>query len=223
MIVWMYRHARGIKATVGSDAASALAAGSTMALVGMAFLAVLREGFDRSSARRLPGRDRHHGRRRPARARRRRRRRWCRSRPGRRRAGRPRSRSPRAGRRGRPSRPAPSSSRSASAEAALALERRLDAARVAAHPDDHVGDRGDRDQADHRLQPLLLLLGQLLRRPRRGRRRRRCRARSRSRRRPTSGASRPASLLDQEGGDDADDQRGLDALSQGDDESRDHG
>ncbi len=31
-----------------------------------------------------------------------------------------------------------------------------------------------------------------------------------------------AALLDQEGGDDADDQRGLDALAQGDDKSGDH-
>jgi high-affinity iron transporter len=48
MIVWMRRHARGIKAELEGEAASALAAGSTMALVGMAFLAVLREGFETS-------------------------------------------------------------------------------------------------------------------------------------------------------------------------------
>ncbi|MBA3867315.1 MAG: FTR1 family protein [Solirubrobacterales bacterium] len=48
MIVWMRRHARGIKATLEGEAASALAAGSTMALVGMAFLAVLREGLETS-------------------------------------------------------------------------------------------------------------------------------------------------------------------------------
>lgn len=48
MIVWMRRNARGIKATLEGEAASALAAGSTMALVGMAFLAVLREGFETS-------------------------------------------------------------------------------------------------------------------------------------------------------------------------------
>lgn len=46
MIVWMRRNARGIKATLEGEAASALATGSTMALVGMAFLAVLREGFE---------------------------------------------------------------------------------------------------------------------------------------------------------------------------------
>jgi high-affinity iron transporter len=46
MIVWMRRNARGIKAALEGEAASALAAGSTMALVAMAFLAVLREGFE---------------------------------------------------------------------------------------------------------------------------------------------------------------------------------
>lgn len=48
MIVWMRRHARGIKAALEGEAASALASGSTMALVAMAFLAVLREGFETS-------------------------------------------------------------------------------------------------------------------------------------------------------------------------------
>lgn len=48
MIVWMRRHARGIKAELQGEAATALAAGSTIALVGMAFLAVLREGFETS-------------------------------------------------------------------------------------------------------------------------------------------------------------------------------
>jgi high-affinity iron transporter len=48
MIVWMRRHARGIKAELEGHAASALAAGSTLALVAMAFLAVLREGFETS-------------------------------------------------------------------------------------------------------------------------------------------------------------------------------
>ena len=48
MIIWMRRHARGIKADLEGEAASALATGSAMALVGMAFLAVLREGFETS-------------------------------------------------------------------------------------------------------------------------------------------------------------------------------
>ncbi len=48
MIVWMRRHARGIKAQLEGEAASALATGSALALVAMAFLAVLREGFETS-------------------------------------------------------------------------------------------------------------------------------------------------------------------------------
>jgi high-affinity iron transporter len=48
MIIWMRRNARGIKAALEGEAASALATGSTIALVGMAFLAVLREGFETS-------------------------------------------------------------------------------------------------------------------------------------------------------------------------------
>jgi high-affinity iron transporter len=48
MIVWMRRHARGIRATLEGETASALATGSTLALVAMAFLAVLREGFETS-------------------------------------------------------------------------------------------------------------------------------------------------------------------------------
>jgi FTR1 family protein len=48
MVVWMRRHSRGLKAALEGSAAHALAAGSTAALVGMAFLAVLREGFETS-------------------------------------------------------------------------------------------------------------------------------------------------------------------------------
>ena len=48
MIVWMRRNARGIKAALEGSAATALARGSAMALVAMAFLAVLREGFETS-------------------------------------------------------------------------------------------------------------------------------------------------------------------------------
>jgi high-affinity iron transporter len=48
MIVWMRRNARGIKKVLEGNAASALASGSAMALVAMAFLAVLREGFETS-------------------------------------------------------------------------------------------------------------------------------------------------------------------------------
>src|SRR3954466_4228539 len=48
MIIWMRRHARSIKGSLEGEAASALARGSAMALVAMAFLAVLREGFETS-------------------------------------------------------------------------------------------------------------------------------------------------------------------------------
>lgn len=46
MIVWMRRHARAIKRTLEGEVAEALLHGSVMALVGMAFFAVLREGFE---------------------------------------------------------------------------------------------------------------------------------------------------------------------------------
>jgi high-affinity iron transporter len=46
MIVWMRRHARGLKDELEGAASHALARGSAVALVAMAFLAVLREGFE---------------------------------------------------------------------------------------------------------------------------------------------------------------------------------
>ncbi|HEY2602904.1 MAG TPA: iron uptake system protein EfeO [Thermoleophilaceae bacterium] len=46
MIFWMRRNARGLKQELQEGAARALASGSTGALIGMAFLAVLREGFE---------------------------------------------------------------------------------------------------------------------------------------------------------------------------------
>ncbi len=46
MIMFMRKHARGLKGDLEGAAASALAAGSSRALVMMAFLAVLREGFE---------------------------------------------------------------------------------------------------------------------------------------------------------------------------------
>jgi high-affinity iron transporter len=46
MIIFMRRHARDLKGDLEGSAASALAAGSSRALVLMAFLAVLREGFE---------------------------------------------------------------------------------------------------------------------------------------------------------------------------------
>jgi high-affinity iron transporter len=46
MIIFMRRHARDLKGSLEGATASALAAGSSRALVAMAFLAVLREGFE---------------------------------------------------------------------------------------------------------------------------------------------------------------------------------
>jgi high-affinity iron transporter len=46
MIIFMRRHARGLKRDLEGSAASALASGSSRALVVMAFLAVLREGLE---------------------------------------------------------------------------------------------------------------------------------------------------------------------------------
>ncbi|MFI7588299.1 iron uptake transporter permease EfeU [Spongisporangium articulatum] len=46
MVVWMRRHARELKGSLESAAGEALAVGSGWALVAMAFLAVLREGFE---------------------------------------------------------------------------------------------------------------------------------------------------------------------------------
>ncbi len=46
MIVWMRRHARELKVTLEAHAANALVTGSVLALAGMAFFAVLREGLE---------------------------------------------------------------------------------------------------------------------------------------------------------------------------------
>lgn len=48
MIVWMRRHARGLKGVLEGEAATVLATGSALGLATMAFLAVLREGFETS-------------------------------------------------------------------------------------------------------------------------------------------------------------------------------
>jgi high-affinity iron transporter len=46
MIVWMHRHARGFAGELRAHAGHALAEGSALALVAMAFFAVLREGLE---------------------------------------------------------------------------------------------------------------------------------------------------------------------------------
>src|SRR3954451_11106542 len=46
MIVWMRRHARGLSGRLRENARSALASGSALALVAMAFFAFIREGVE---------------------------------------------------------------------------------------------------------------------------------------------------------------------------------
>jgi high-affinity iron transporter len=46
MIVWMRRHSRELKGVLEENAAAALVAGSSIALIGMAFFAVIREGLE---------------------------------------------------------------------------------------------------------------------------------------------------------------------------------
>jgi high-affinity iron transporter len=48
MIIWMRRHSRGLKHVLESHAETALVQGSTWALVGLAFFAVIREGLETS-------------------------------------------------------------------------------------------------------------------------------------------------------------------------------
>ena len=48
MIIWMRRHSRGLKHVLESHAETALIQGSTWALVGLAFFAVIREGLETS-------------------------------------------------------------------------------------------------------------------------------------------------------------------------------
>ncbi|KQO60340.1 iron uptake transporter permease EfeU [Curtobacterium sp. Leaf261] len=48
MIIWMRTHARGLKRELESSASAAMGRGTAWALAGMAFLAVLKEGFETS-------------------------------------------------------------------------------------------------------------------------------------------------------------------------------
>ncbi len=50
----------------------------------------------------------------------------------------------------------------ASADCGLLFEVVLEVPGVPAHPQDHVGDHDDGDEADHRLEPFLLPLGQIV-------------------------------------------------------------
>ena len=104
----------------------------------------------------------------------------------------------------------------------MAFELTLQILGVLAHPDDHEGDEADGDEADHRLEPLLLLLREL---PGQG-----VEPDADRQAQHDGGADTDPhvaqrigpTLLSQEGRHDADDQRGLEALSQTDDEGGKH-
>ena len=110
----------------------------------------------------------------------------------------------------------------ASAPSTAILEVAAEIARVAAHPDDHVGDCGGRDERDERLELLLADLGQVLvedlqRDPE---------ADAEEHGHADAGPHRaqrvPAAGGGEEGGDDDDDQRRLEALAEADHEGRQH-
>ena len=111
---------------------------------------------------------------------------------------------------------------SASAWPALARSVAGEAARVPAHPDDHERDHADRDRRDDRLEAFLLALRQRLVEDLQADRDADAQ-RDREQDTGPHGAKRVrASLLAQERGDDAYDQRRLDAFAQPDHERRQH-
>ena len=134
-----------------------------------------------------------------------------------------RSRSPRAARRGTPSRPAPRPSRRRAPSPADISRCFFMPAGVPAHPHDHVGDHRDGDEPDDRLQRLLLLLRQVgARRPAAATANAGAQRRPRSRRRPTPSGRRRAGRWRRNAATMPDDQRGLEAFAQTDDERGQH-
>ena len=110
-----------------------------------------------------------------------------------------------------------------SASEARSLQIALQVGRVTAHPDDHPGDHPDGRQRDHRLELLLLALGQVLLRHVEG-----VGDPAADDDRPDDPEPHPPqgvapTLLAEERGDDADDQGRLEALPQTDDERGKHG
>ena len=105
----------------------------------------------------------------------------------------------------------------------LLLQLALEVARMLGHPDDHVGDHRDGHERDDGLEALLLAVRQLVVDDRAARRRRATHSATASADAQPHRAQRVAPPLPaQEGGDDAHDQRGLEALAQGDHERRQH-
>ena len=102
------------------------------------------------------------------------------------------------------------------------LQVALEGAGVPPHPDDHVGHQRDGDQADDGLEGLLLALRQaaLEQVEREAEPRQSATAAATPSQTWRSGVA--AALADQEGGDDADDQGGLEPFAQADDERGQH-
>ena len=94
----------------------------------------------------------------------------------------------------------------------ISLQGRLDGSRVPSHPDDHVGDGADGNQPDDGLHALLLLLRELFSDHPQNHGDRDAEAHGDSDPDPHLPQSVTPALLDQEGGDNADDQRCLDSL-----------
>jgi len=103
-----------------------------------------------------------------------------------------------------------------------ALQLTLQIARVPFHPNDHVGHHQNCNGADDALQTLLLTLRQVLRdHPKQdAHSRAQQHTRAHADEHPTQYVA--AALLDQERGDDADDERRLEAFPQADHEGREH-
>jgi hypothetical protein len=103
-----------------------------------------------------------------------------------------------------------------------ALQLTLQIARVPFHPNDHVGHHQDRNGADDALQTLLLTLRQVLRdHPKQDAdSRAQQHTRAHADEHPTEYVA--AALFDQERGDDADDERRLEAFPQADHKGREH-
>ena len=91
------------------------------------------------------------------------------------------------------------------------------------HPDDHVGDHRDGHQGDDRLEALLLALGQLVVDEAQDHGNGHAERDGQADAHPHRAQGIRAPLALEEGGDDAHDERGLEALAQGDHERRQHG
>ena len=108
----------------------------------------------------------------------------------------------------------------ARADCGLLLEIVLQVPGVPTHPEDHVGDHHDGDQADHRLEPLLLPLGEIVRDDLQRHADSDADHDRDGNADPDLAQGRLATLLAQEGGHDAHDEGGLHAFSEPDDERR---